>query len=343
MWFIGGLIGLVVGAVAGGAFALPGAIAGGILGVWIGRLQRSGSEQESALAARLAKVEGDLVRLRWEVEELRNRAAPAIADPLVAPPVSEPPPERVEVAAEPPPAPFAPLSQNDAGSPASIPAEPIELPAWLTRFWVGNPLVKIGVILLFFGIASGLRLAAEYGFLPIPVRLFFAAAAGAGLIAFGFSKARDGIHRAFGLSLQGGGFALLYLVVYFMLGRYAMIGQGLAFGLFAAFGVGCVAMAARQDGPALAVLGLAGAFLAPLLAGGNADTPLPLFTYFALLNAFILSVDWFKSWRVLNIVGFVCTLLIGMAWAAIATRIDIFWLPSAFWCCSSPPIPRCRC
>ena len=58
MWFIGGLIGLVVGAVAGGVFALSGAIAGGVLGAWIGRLQRSGSEQESALAARLAKVEG---------------------------------------------------------------------------------------------------------------------------------------------------------------------------------------------------------------------------------------------------------------------------------------------
>jgi uncharacterized membrane protein len=324
MWFIGGLIGLVVGAVAGGVFALSGAIAGGVLGAWIGRLQRSGSEQESALAARLAKVEGELVRLRWEVEELRERSAapgsPAAAPPLIAEAdtaqmVPEPSPERVEVAAEPPPAPSAPWVQDDAGAPASISAQPIELPAWLTRFWAGNPLVKIGVILLFFGIASGLRLAAEYGFLPIPVRLFFAAAAGAGLIVFGFSKARDGIHRAFGLSLQGGGFALLYLVVYFMLGRYAMIGQGLAFGLFAAFGVGCVAMAARQDGPALAVLGLAGAFLAPLLAGGNADTPLPLFTYFALLNAFIIAVDWFKSWRVLNVVGFVCTLVIGMAWA----------------------------
>ena len=323
MWFIGGLIGLIVGAAAGGVFALPGAIAGGILGAWIGRLQRTGSEQESALAARLAKVEGDLVRLRWEVEELRERAAPGapgvaspvVADPLVAPPVAAPPPDRVEVATESPPTPAAPLLQDHAGTPASIAAEPIELPAWLTRFWAGNPLVKVGVILLFFGIASGLRLAAEYGFLPIPVRLFFGAIAGAGLITFGFSKARDGIHRVFGLSLQGGGFALLYLVVYFMLGRYAMIGQGLAFSLFAAFGVACVAMAARQDGPALAVLGLAGAFLAPLLAGGSADTPLPLFTYFALLNAFILAVDWFKSWRVLNIVGFVCTLVIGMAWA----------------------------
>ena len=33
------------------------------------------------------------------------------------------------------------------------------------------------------------------------------------------------------------------------------------------------------------VLGLSGAFLAPVLASGSAQMPLPLFLYFALLNA----------------------------------------------------------
>jgi uncharacterized membrane protein len=94
-----------------------------------------------------------------------------------------------------------------------------------------------------------------------------------------------------------------------------MIGQGLAFAAFAALGIGCIALAARQDGPALAVLGLSGAFLAPVLAGGDAQTLLPLFLYFTLLNAFILGVDWFRAWRVLNIAGFVFTLAVGMAWA----------------------------
>lgn len=209
-----------------------------------------------------------------------------------------------------------------AGIPPGRPADGIDLqlppsgrPEWLSRFWAGNPLVKIGIVLLFFGLASGLRLAAEYGLLPIPARLFLTTVAGIGLIVFGFAKTRDGEHRTFGLSLQGGGFALLYLVTYFMLSRYVMIGQGVAFSLFAVFGIVCMAMAARQDGPALAVLGLSGAFLAPLLAGGRADTPLPLFSYFALLNAFILGVDWFKSWRVLNVAGFIFTLAIGMAWA----------------------------
>lgn len=332
MWMLGALIGLSLGAIASPKLWFVGALIGGALGAWIGRLRKSAAAQESALATRLARVEGDLARLRWEVEELQEQqrkqpvsqampaAAPAVATETIAMPES-PESERIEMATEPP----TPVARAVASlpreepavpiaPPISFPAEPIELPPWLARFWAGNPLVKIGVVLLFFGVASGLRLAAEYGLFPVPVRLFLAAAAAVGLIGFGFAKVRDDTHRVFGLSLQGGGFALLYLVAYFMLARYAMIGQGLAFSLFAAFGVACVTMAAKQDGPALAVLGLAGAFLAPLLAGGNADTPLPLFSYFALLNVFILAVDWFKSWRVLNIAGFIFTLAIGMAW-----------------------------
>jgi uncharacterized membrane protein len=196
-----------------------------------------------------------------------------------------------------------------------IDGERVAVPGWLRWFWESNPLAKIGIVLLFFGVASGLRLAIDRGLLPVPFRLFATAVAGIGLIAFGIAKARVAKHRVFGLALQGGGFALLYLVGYFMLTRYAMIGQVPAFTAFAALGVGCIALAARQDGPALAVLGLSGAFLAPVLAGGDAQTPLPLFLYFTLLNAFILGVDWFRAWRTLNIAGFVFTLAVGMAWA----------------------------
>ncbi len=326
MWMLGAFIGLSVGAIASPKLWFVGALIGGALGAWIGRLQQAAVKQESVLATRLAKVEGDLARLRREVEELqvgkqprqpvapKAAAAPTpAADAVPARQVAEP----VSVAAaiaSPAAVAVTPPPGEAPGGAIAIPSTPIELPPWLARFWAGNPLVKIGIVLLFFGVASGLRLAAEYGLFPVPVRLFLAAATAVGLIGFGFTKVRDDTHRVFGLSLQGGGFALLYLVAYFMLARYAMIGQGLAFSLFAAFGVACVTLAAKQDGPALAVLGLAGAFLAPLLAGGNADTPLLLFSYFALLNVFILAVDWFKSWRVLNIAGFIFTLAIGMAW-----------------------------
>lgn len=223
----------------------------------------------------------------------------------------------------------------ETSAPRASPASPISeapepSPEWWSRLLAGNPLAKIGVVLLFFGVASALRLVVEYGLFPVPLRLFLAAAGGVGLIAFGLRKATDPQRQNFGLAIQGGGFALLYLVVYFMLARYAMLGAGAAFALFAVLGVACVAFAARQDGPALAVFGMTGAFLAPLLAGGRVDSPLLLFSYFALLNVFILAVDWFRAWRVLNIAGFLFTLVIGMAWAVDGYRPEHYLVTQCF-------------
>lgn len=238
------------------------------------------------------------------------------------------------------PRPSASESVSDASAGAEAPTaareglpaadREIDLVALWQRITGGNPLAKVGVVLLFFGVASALRLAAEYGLFPVPLRLFLAAAGGVGLIVFGLRKVEDELRRNFGLALQGGGFAVLYLVVYFMLARYAMLGAAPAFALFAALGVGCVLLAARQDGPALAVFGMAGAFLAPVLAGGRADSPVLLFSYFTLLNVFILIVDWRRAWQVLNIAGFLLTLVIGMSWAIDGYRPEHYLVTQFF-------------
>jgi uncharacterized membrane protein len=322
MWLIGLVAGLALGgATGGGEGAVIGAVAGALLGAALAQSTRSSAtETEKALREQVASLHAKVNWLYREFERQQRELAGLRGMPPAAPAVAEhaaQPEPWVAPYAEPAPvdgAP-APTAVNVAVPPATAPEEAMATPAWWSRLLAGNPLAKVGVVLLFFGVASALRLAAEYGFMPVPLRLFLTAAGGVGLIAFGYLKVGDGARRDFGLAVQGGGFALLYVVAYFMLARYAMIGEALAFSAFAALGVACVLLAARQDGPALAVLGLSGAFLAPVLAGGHAETPLPLFAYFALLNAFILAVDWFRAWRVLNIAGFVFTLAVGMVWA----------------------------
>jgi uncharacterized membrane protein len=69
---------------------------------------------------------------------------------------------------------------------------------------------------------------------------------------------------------------------------------------------------------ALAVLGVLGGFLAPILASDNTGNFVALFTYYAILNAGILGIAWFKDWRVLNLLGFTCTFLVGTAWGLTA-------------------------
>jgi uncharacterized membrane protein len=324
MWIIGALIGLLIGGAIHRDLAGLGLLAGGLLGYLLAR-KKPATERPDApnVLTRLARLEDEVFTLRREMRLLRTGVTSSPEEPSSA--AAVPPFDEIT---EPEEIPIAPVEPQSKSLPE--PTIPIELPAWLKKLWGGNPLAKIGIVLLFFGVASGLRLAADYGLLPVELRLLVAAAGGIALIVFGLAKARTEERRNFGLAVQGGGFALLYLVGYFMLARYTMIGTGLAFGLFAALGVVCVFLAARQDGPALAVLGLSGAFLAPVLAGGHADSPLPLFSYFALLNVFILTVDWFKSWRVLNIAGFIFTFAVGMAWAVEGYRTEHFLVTEIF-------------
>ncbi len=334
MWLIGLVAGLALGGVVGGGEgAVVGAVAGALLGAALAQLTKANAaETDKALREQVASLHAKVNWLYREFERQERELAGLRGAPPVAPvadveqaPEPEPRAERSPAGGE-----LLPAAATVDVRPATAPADEIAAPAWWSRLLAGNPLAKVGVILLFFGVASALRLAAEYGLMPVSLRLFLAAAGGVGLIAFGYAKVRDGARRDFGLAAQGGGFALLYVVAYFMLARYAMIGAGPAFSAFAALGVACVLLAARQDGPALAVLGLSGAFLAPVLAGGHAETPLPLFSYFALLNAFILAVDWFRAWRVLNIAGFVFTLAVGMAWAIDGYRPEHYALTQGF-------------
>lgn len=325
-WLVGAVFGLLLGSLAGHDLVLIGGLLGAFAGHQLGKNRRVEMGTDPETLERLRKLEAEVSELRTTVATLKGvQGTESIATPAVAVPTPAPSAPTLAPMAPEPEVIAAPSAHKETApsvaEPLSLPPDEdllkttaIELPEWLTRFWSGNPLAKIGVILLFFGVASGLKLAVEFGVFPVSVRLGIAAIAGIALVVFGLRKASDASHRTFGLAIQGGGIALLYLVVYFMVGRYQFIGQTPAFALFALLGVTCIGLAARQDGPALAVLGLSGAFLAPVLAGGRSDTPLPLFSYFTLLNAFILIVDWRKSWRVLNIAGFVFTLIIGMTW-----------------------------
>ena len=345
MWFIGLLLGAALGSLAGG----EGALAGGLLGLVLGfvwnreAMSRSGATVSASSAEqRLRTLEAQVDWLYRDAQVLRAELAQLRGDPLespAAPAVETPPSTSAALVAE-----AAPLDALNEAAPAAhaaareIPAawqenetatasetsEPAASPAWWSRLLAGNLLAKVGVVLLFFGVASGLRLAAEYGLMPVQLRLLLGAVAGIAMIVFGWTRvqkaaqpedAGNNAQRMFGLALQGGGFAILYLIVYFMLARYALLGNVAAFALFAALGVGCVLLAAKQDGELLAVFGIAGAFIAPVLAASGGGDPTLLFAYFALLNAFVLGVGWFRSWRALNVAGFILTLIIGMGWA----------------------------
>lgn len=176
----------------------------------------------------------------------------------------------------------------------------------------GSLMVKAGVVVLFFGVSFLLKYAAEHGFLPIEIRLATTALAGVAMLVVGWRL--RGSRANYALVLQGGGVGILYLTVFAALRLYALISPTFAFVILVLICASATALALLQNSGALAVLGVSGGFLAPVLASTGGGSHIVLFGYYALLNAGIIVISWFKNWRSLNHIGFFFTFIVGTAW-----------------------------
>ena len=288
---LGIAIGAVIGLVAGFQGMAIGALIGGLI-AWalVSQNRRAAHEREAGLGARGAR------------EARQATSAPAAR-----------------------PAGISPLTADTAGAQAAVhSAEPVDerWPTLLQRLLGGNIVAKIGVLILFFGVGFLLKYAYDQGRLPVQVRLATVAAFGFAMLYVGWRLLEK--RRLYGLILQGGGIGLLYLDVFFALRLYGLIGATPGFAAFLALGIAATLLAVRQDAKVLAVLGLTGAFLAPILASTDSGDHVLLFSYYTLLNAFILAISWFKAWRDLNLVGFIFTFAVSLLWGANNYRPELF-------------------
>jgi uncharacterized membrane protein len=211
-----------------------------------------------------------------------------------------------------------------ASLPSAQEAEP-ELPiVTVIRdfFTGGNAVVRVGVIVLFFGVAFLLRYMAEHTHLPIEVRLSGITLAGIALLIFGWRLRST--RAGYALAIQGGAVGILYLTVFAALRLYTVLPAAIAFPILALIALLSAVLAVLQNSMAFALLAVCGGFLAPILASTGQGSHVVLFSYYAVLNAGILAVAWFKAWRPLNIAGFVFTFAIGTAWGVFKYRPEDF-------------------
>ena len=199
--------------------------------------------------------------------------------------------------------------------------DPVEwLVNWVKR-WVttGNAPVKVGVLVSLVGVGLLLREAHRRGIidLTIEVRLVAAAAFGLVLLAVGWRQRRR--RPVYGVSLQGGGIAVLYVVVYAAFAVYDVLPAMPAAAAVVVVTVGAGVLSVVQDSRVLAVLGIIGGFLAPVLTYSRPEDHVYVFGFFLALNAAILGVAWFKTWPELNLLGFGFTF-----------GLTAFWLSSRY-------------
>ncbi len=196
---------------------------------------------------------------------------------------------------------------------------PNPLHAWLLG---GNTLARVGVVLLFIGVGFLLKYAAEHVSVPIALRLAGVALGGAALLVAGWRLRRA--RRSYAMVLQGGGVGVLYLTVFAALRLYALLPPVAAFLLLLWISALSSGLAVRQNAISLASLAVTGGFLAPILTATEAGNHVLLFGYFALLNAGILGIAWFKAWRSLNLLGFAFTFLVAADWGVTRYRPEFF-------------------
>ena len=196
------------------------------------------------------------------------------------------------------------------------PSDPVSWVANWIKQWVttGNAPVKVGVLVSLVGVGLLLREAHRRGIieLTIEVRLAAAAVFGLVLLAVGWRQRRS--RPIYGVSLQGGGVAVLYLTTYAAFVVYDVVGAVPAAAAVVIVTVGAGVLSVLQDSRVLAVLGIIGGFLAPVLTYSQPEDHVYVFTFFLVLNAAIIGVAWFKTWPELNLLGFGFTFGLTFFW-----------------------------
>ncbi|PCK08216.1 MAG: hypothetical protein COA42_10455, partial [Alteromonadaceae bacterium] len=247
--------------------------------------------------------------------------------------VTVPDEEKESPALESPQAPPTPESTpaDQVASPHAMPEHvapqtplPLDIAInWLKEFFTtGNVLVKVGVLVLFFGLAFLVKYAADQDMFPIELRLACVGIVGIVLLAIGWRLREKNTDYA--LVLQGGAIGVLYLTVFSALELYKLLPATLAFSILFMFAVFSAALAVLQNSRALAVLGISGGFLAPILTSSDSGNYVGLFSYYLLLNLGIFGIAWFRSWRLLNILGFMFTFIVATAWGVKHYTPDLF-------------------
>jgi uncharacterized membrane protein len=192
---------------------------------------------------------------------------------------------------------------------------------WFTE---GNVPVKIGVLVLLFGVFAALRYAQAEGYLTVSIETRLAIIAGLALAGLGFGWHQRISKPAFAMSVQGGALGILMGTVFAAYKLYGLLPANFAFTLVVVIVAGSALLALLQGAMWLAVLGFLGGYLAPVLISTGSANHVALFSYYALLNAAVFAISWQRSWRLLNLIGFTFTFGVGAMWG------NSYWRPELF-------------
>src|SRR5438874_1557267 len=271
----------------------------------------------------------DLVKRLSSLEkELRDLQAQSISSVKTEAPATAPAPIMQSVAPLFQVVTAAPVASETAPRPPPIPAELLEpsapksarpvKPTIDCEQFIGAKLFEvIGGLALFMSVALFVKYSFEHILIPAELRgeIWFVICAS--LVVGGLLLTRQE-NAVTAQTLCATGVLVLYAVTFACRAYYhfALFGLVPTFLLMTLITAVAFVFAVRLNAIVVAVLGIAGGFLTPVLLSRGEDNSLGLFGYIALLDIGLLAVAQRQRWNVLPILGAIGTALVQFAWVA---------------------------
>ncbi|WP_075088117.1 DUF2339 domain-containing protein [Verrucomicrobium spinosum] len=251
-------------------------------------------------------------------ETLESVPAPAAVEETVPAPLAPPP---LPAATTPAPIPASEPATPVMPPPMPLPAaarKPVqEKPAFTLEQFMGVKLFAwLGGLALFLGIVFFVKYAFEQNLIPPSVRVAIGLVFGIGLTVGGLKLSAKKTYTVLAHTLSATGVLVLYGVTFaaHALYRFPFFNAITTFGFMTLITAVAFLLAVRMNAMVVAVLGMVGGFLTPILCSTGQDNPWGLFGYITLLDLGLIAVAKKKRWLHLTALGATGTILMQLGW-----------------------------
>lgn len=260
--------------------------------------------------------------------EFISSAAPqAIFEPVPETPVPPPIPQAAPVL---PKTPDLFRSQSAAIRPAPAPTPSINF----EQFMGAKLFAWVGGLALFLGILFFVKLSIERGWISPELRTAMGFVMGIGLMGAGVFMQQRKPYATLAHTLCATGIVVLYGVSFAAHALYHIppFDHALVtFGMMTLITAAAFLLAVRMHAQVIAVLGMLGGFLTPILCSTGHDNPVGLFSYIALLDVGVLAVAKHKRWLHLTALAAAGTILMQGGWMTKFFYSSRYFIGSATW------------
>ncbi len=191
----------------------------------------------------------------------------------------------------------------------------------LEKFIGENLVSKIGIAILVLAVGFFVKYAIDNEWIGTIGRVAIGITCGAILVALAHKLQKN--YTAFSSVLVGGGLAVFYFTITLAYHEYHLFPQIAAFMIMVVITAFAVLLSLLYDRQELAIISLIGGFATPFMASSGSGSYISLFIYLIILNTGLLAIAYKKSWRLLNLLAFIFTVIIYAIWLILRDYADI--------------------